>query len=120
MASTTTYQCSQCSREFGFEKIRYSSEKQIFCADCYAQAQESQAEKKGTRSASGSAHPVGKGASDPTRYICVNCRYKFNVKKASEMSARCPYCGKDNLMEYEGTVNRILDEVSQIPGERFF
>ncbi|HLD06633.1 MAG TPA: hypothetical protein VJC16_03815 [Candidatus Nanoarchaeia archaeon] len=117
MVNTTLYRCSRCSKEFGFAQIKYSSEKQIFCTSCYAQAIQEGKEKP--RLYSGSARPVAK-AQDATKYICVNCRYQFNVKKSSGMSARCPYCGKDNMMEYEGTVSKILDEVSQIPGERFF
>ena len=32
------------------------------------------------------------------KFICVSCRFKFSVKKGSQKTIKCPYCGKTRLM----------------------
>ncbi|MBI2657015.1 hypothetical protein HYX03_04710, partial [Candidatus Woesearchaeota archaeon] len=46
------------------------------------------------------------GEGQPIKFICVSCRFKFNVKKGSPKEIKCPFCGKTKLM----LVKRYKDE----------
>lgn len=43
-------------------------------------------------------------------FVCDNCRYRFKRKKDWN-STKCPYCGTDNSVGPENTVNKMLSEV---------
>lgn len=49
------------------------------------------------------------------RYFCGKCGYKFsfNTTKKKLVNLRCPYCGRDDMLERDRTdAASILDEVS--------
>ncbi|MBT3984845.1 hypothetical protein HOD38_02875 [archaeon] len=47
---------------------------------------------------------------DTTVFTCDNCRYRFKRKKGWN-ETKCPYCGQNNAIHVEDTVNRMLREV---------
>ncbi|MFH2028348.1 MAG: hypothetical protein ABIJ08_04380 [Nanoarchaeota archaeon] len=97
------YQCGSCKKKFKFEDIRYASDgKRLVCKTCF--------------------HPVKKETTkyvsdddkeERIRVICVNCRYKFSIKKKLTSKPICPYCGKGNLMKDQTTAENILKDISE-------
>lgn len=47
-----------------------------------------------------------------TKYICINCNYKFESENPSE----CPYCGTDKF-EKDKSAGELLEEVGRILGD---
>jgi len=46
-----------------------------------------------------------------TKYICLNCNYKFELENHSE----CPHCGADKF-EKDKSAGELLEEVERILG----
>ena len=44
-----------------------------------------------------------------TKYICINCNYKFESENPSE----CPYCGTDKF-EKDKSAGELLEAVGKI------
>src|SRR3989338_3819295 len=110
------YMCSICRGKFKFGEIKYSPDgKSIVCLDCHSQLakKDSEKEKSGAKSSSSSPN-----AHNLIKIICGNCRYKFNWRKSSKLSLKCPYCGKSNLMKRDVTDEKILEEVSRTTHQR--
>ncbi len=110
MKSNTSrlYRCTKCKEEFPFEGIRYSTDgKNIVCANCFNKSIKSQKIKEDD-----SDIHAGK-AEDRVKIICMDCRYKFSLKKATKVKLRCPYCGGNMLMKDEITVDKLLEESSK-------
>ncbi|MFH1133541.1 MAG: hypothetical protein V1735_03560 [Nanoarchaeota archaeon] len=42
-----------------------------------------------------------------TIFICGHCHYKFERPK---MPNRCPYCGRDGVLEAQKTAEQLLKE----------
>lgn len=107
---STMYKCKVCQFEFPFEKVVYSNDgKKLLCRDCKRIFECSKTQKAGENKTKST------GSDENIHLICVDCRYKFKLKKKPNMKLECPYCGKDKLIKDEGTAQKIIDEVSTIP-----
>ena len=101
-----SYLCSACKISFPFQNIKYGIDgKSIVCADCF---------NKSSRESNSLS--TGFGAfknSGIIKFICIDCRYHFSLKKNSRINKICPYCGKNKLMVDEATANNLIDEASK-------
>lgn len=103
------YICDGCKGKFRFKEIRYSSDgKRVVCKDCYSKGAMKNQKKKET-----SEVLPNKNISDSVKLICMNCRYKFSLRKKSRFSLICPYCGGKQLMKDDITADKLIEEVSQ-------
>jgi DNA-directed RNA polymerase subunit RPC12/RpoP len=89
--------CSRCRKEFNFNNIKYDSDNSLICIDCLNK--KTKLEKK---------HKKEEKPQEPEKinFICLECRYKFKLKKDQLNAAKCPFCGKRRLM----LVKRYKDE----------
>ena len=100
------YHCTECKGSFPFENIKYGFENNLVCVDCFS--------KSNKRSGNlGSGFGAYKNDSNIIKFICIDCRYHFSLKKDSKISRICPYCGKNKLMVDEATANKLIDEASK-------
>ena len=107
MIDSHLYACIMCKKEFGFDDIRYTNDKQIICIDCYKHF----GKKQQASNVESSAFP--EKTSNIIKVICMDCRYKFSLKKKEKRdSVRCPYCSGKSLMKDETTADKLLNEVS--------
>lgn len=105
--ASTLYMCSTCKGKFEFENIRYSNDGQrIVCKDCYNRVGKDQ--KKETK-----VVPQKERLPDSIKLVCMNCRYKFSLKRKSAIRVICPYCGGNQLMKDDITADKLLQEVSE-------
>jgi hypothetical protein len=107
MSSAPSYMCAVCRKNFAFEDIRYSNDgKRILCLSCYGQAPKNNKTTKIIIS-------ENKKQCDESKFICVNCRYKFSLKKSTKIALVCPYCGKDKIAKDESkSAAELVDEAS--------
>ena len=89
MPTTTLYKCTRCKREFNFNNIKYDKDKKLVCVDCLQKI------LKLRKNEIVNEKPEN---NEPVKFICVNCRFKFSVKKGSVKALKCPFCGKTKLM----------------------
>lgn len=102
------YMCSECKGKFDFEDIKYGMDgKRIICKDCYIKAGKDYKNKE-------IKTVLLSDASDYVKLICVDCRYKFSLRKKSRFNLICPYCSSRNLMKDDITADKLIEEVSQI------
>lgn len=105
MTLTSLYTCSRCKKEFNFNNIKYDENKNLICLECF--------EKKQTLSKKKlkSEKPEEQ---ETMNFICVNCRFKFSIKKGSPKTLKCPYCSKTKLMlvkKYKNENDLIRDSM---------
>ena len=103
MSLTNLYSCSKCKKEFDFKNIKYDADRSLICLQCLEKKQ--RLERKELNSAKSE---VQEGDEDQksVKFICVSCRFKFEIKKGSQKAKKCPYCSKTKLM----MVKRYKDE----------
>ena len=99
MSMHPLYTCTRCRKEFEFEKIKYDDDKKLVCLECLHQ--ENIIKKKNAKLSHEAPEDLGR-----TNFICMSCRFKFSIPKASQQTMKCPYCGKTKLM----LVKRYKDE----------
>ena len=97
MPITPLYTCSRCKREFNFNNIKYDENKKLICVECLEKNQKL-LKKNLAREKPEDDRPID--------FICVSCRFKFSIKKNSQQTFKCPYCGKTKLM----VVKKYKDE----------
>src|SRR3989344_4855187 len=98
------YKCSQCGKEYSFEKIRYGRDgKRIVCVNCYKSSMEYDKNKMKEVQFIKEDRP----RSNFIKLICIDCRYKFNLRRGSRIRPTCPYCGKSRLMKDEANVDQL-------------
>jgi len=106
------YLCSICKLRFPFEKIKYMADgKSIICIDCSDKLNKVQkkAEPKQVK-----IHELqDKGIQDRIKVSCMDCNYKFSLRKGSRINWMCPYCGKTRIRKDQLTSDMILNEVSR-------
>ena len=90
MPLSKLYTCTRCKREFDFGNIKYDSNGKLICLECLGKQQKIEKNERQSVENAGEGQPVG--------FICVSCRFKFNVKKGSQKELKCPYCGKTKIM----------------------
>ncbi len=89
MPITSLYTCSRCKKEFNFKNIKYDTGHSLTCLGCLEQQQKLKSKEV----------KLGQPeVQEEIKFICANCRFKFSVKKGSQKSVKCPYCGKTKLM----------------------
>ncbi|MAG92004.1 hypothetical protein CMO83_04985 [Candidatus Woesearchaeota archaeon] len=97
MPLTSLHTCSRCKKEYNFNSIKYTKDRSIICVNCLGNQQ--QLEKKEVK--------IGKpDEQKKVNFICLNCRFKFSVRKGSPKALKCQFCGKTRLM----VVKRYKDE----------
>ncbi|MBI2651122.1 hypothetical protein HYX01_01505 [Candidatus Woesearchaeota archaeon] len=108
--SEANYLCTLCKGKFSIEGIRYNSEGKVVCVNCSTQSfkQESPTIREDKESFSANPNP------DVVPVICIDCRYKFSIRKNSRVRIACPYCGKKNLIRDDTTADELIKQVSQI------
>ncbi len=89
MPLTSLYTCSRCRKEFNFSSIKYDEDKSLICVGCLEKKEklkkpEVKLEKPEEQ--------------ESFNFICVNCRFKFSIRKGSPKSFKCPYCSKTKIM----------------------
>lgn len=94
------YHCTKCNGSFPFESIKYNEEKNLVCVDCHGKSAKNI--DAGLKSDSGII-----------KFICVDCRYHFSLRKDSKINRLCPYCGKGKLMVDDATADKLIDEASK-------
>jgi len=97
MPTTSLYTCSRCKKEFNFNSIKHDEDKSLICVECL--------EKK-LKFKKKSLEPERPEEKEKIDYICLNCRFKFSIKKDSQKMPKCPYCSKTKLM----VVKKYKDE----------
>ena len=97
MPVISLYTCSRCKREFNFNNIKYDENKKLICVECLEKTQKLIKKKLAKENPDDNK---------PTDFICVSCRFKFSIKKNSQQTFKCPYCGKTKLM----VVKKYKDE----------
>lgn len=103
--ASASYMCCTCKGKFGFEEIRYSNDgKRIVCKSCYDRFIKTAKKEEGI--------PVKNVLSDSRKFICVNCKYKFSLKRKPAGRVMCPYCGGNQLMKDDITAEKLIQEVS--------
>ena len=90
MPLTSLYTCTRCKREFNFDNIKYDDNNKLICVECLGKQQKLEKKEKLSVEKAYEGQPI--------KFICVSCRFKFNVKKGSPKEIRCPFCGKTKLM----------------------
>lgn len=90
MPLTSLYTCARCKREFNFENIKYDSNNKLICLECLDKQQKIDKKEKSALEKAGEGESIN--------FICVDCRFKFSVRKGSQKDIKCPYCGKTKLM----------------------
>jgi len=93
--------CGRCSRQVPMGELKYDKDgKTLLCVTCRGAHPEAQAhESKVLQSA------------EQTRkhYFCSACGYHFT--RANIVPNKCPYCGKDAVMEEKQVASgRLLDD----------
>ena len=48
---------------------------------------------------------------DYSKYKCYKCGFKFNFKKETKVTLRCPNCANPNVAKDDFNLNKIIDEV---------
>ncbi len=90
MVNLSKYTCTRCKKEFDFEQIKYDRRRNIVCVSCLPNLkkieakEDEQIQKKEERKID--------------KFECLECRFKFKVRRDSQQSFKCPYCGKTKLM----------------------
>lgn len=110
------YLCTICKGKFGSENIRYSTDgKSLICADCFESLAEAEMQPQQEKAATKKMKSNADFNNEPdfVKVICVDCRYKFKLKKKSKAAIKCPYCGKSNLMKDETTAQRLVEEAGR-------
>ena len=114
-ADFSKYMCTICKFSFGFDNMTYSSDgKKLICKDCYNIIAKRDNKlkidaEKGNKSAAGQS-----AAQDSIKVMCVDCKYKFFLRKESRIVPKCPYCSKNRLAKYdELTADKLINEVSR-------
>ncbi|MBI2208123.1 hypothetical protein HYU50_01365 [Candidatus Woesearchaeota archaeon] len=111
------YMCTICKLSFGFDSMTYSSDgKKLICKNCY-----NIIAKRNDKPALGENKARSPGASqlssatlDSIKVMCVDCKYKFFLRKGSRIAPICPYCSKNRLAKYdELTADNLINEVSR-------
>ncbi len=90
MPISSLYTCSRCKGEFDFDHIKYDNDNRLICVECLGKQQILEKKEK---LAVEKAEEGGE-----IKFICVNCRFKFSVKKGTQKEIKCPFCGKTRLM----------------------
>lgn len=90
MPLSTLYTCTRCKRDFDFDNIKYDHNNKLICVECLGKQQKLEKKEKLSVEKADEGQPI--------KFICVNCRFKFNVKKGSQKEIKCPFCGKTKLM----------------------
>lgn len=107
------YKCSQCGNRFPVAQIRYSvNGKDIFCTGCYEKSLKLGSPQVKAGSFREYAEKVFEQRPVQTlHYICKDCKYSFSLKKGSHIAIRCPYCGRENVVERKDvSADQLLKE----------
>lgn len=99
------YMCNFCKDKFPFESIRYARNgKSLVCISCNT---------KSSKPETAQTFDAASKKPELFKVICVDCRYKFSLKKKRQIAIRCPYCGGWNITRDETTAERLLAEISK-------
>lgn len=115
--------CRRCGKEVAVDEARYSDNKTMLCLSCFNKRhpeKKVQPELMKTVSRPGLKKDEQKNVKQeqPTEYIkyeCLNCGYKFTMKKDTVRAKRCPYCSSDRIQkakEPEELLKDLIDEAS--------
>jgi len=83
------YTCSRCKKEFNFDNVKYDNHRSLVCVGCLGN------QKELNKKELDSEKP---DEIKTIKLICLQCRFKYSVRKGSPKSLKCPYCGKINVM----------------------
>ena len=115
--SLSKYMCEICKFSFGFDSMTYSTDgKKLICKDCYnIIAKRNDKPTLGENKAqSPAASQLSSATPDRINVMCVDCEYKFSLRKESRITPICPYCSKNRLAKYdELTADNLLNQVSR-------
>tara|TARA_Y100000310_G_scaffold241392_1_gene245345 strand:+ start:3580 stop:3903 length:324 start_codon:yes stop_codon:yes gene_type:complete len=93
MTSESLYLCSRCKQKKNIHNVKFDRWGKLTCTICL-----------------GEEEPIKKEIDIPkptvVNFICINCRFKFRIKRGSPRKVFCPYCGRTNIMH----VKRYKDE----------
>lgn len=106
MPVSMLYTCSRCKREFDFDHIKYDANNKLICVNCLEKQHKIEKKEKLTLEKAEEGEEIN--------FICVDCRFKFSVRKGSPKAVKCPYCGKTRLMlvkKYKNEDDLIRDSM---------
>lgn len=108
-----SYLCMKCKNKVRLDDIRYDSNgRDLICEDCYSK----KIKKRDSILTEKPAIEHNESGNDKGRkikVICTDCRYKFAIRIGSNVSLRCPYCGRNRLVKDETSVDQLIREVSE-------
>ncbi len=102
MASiSSTIICTECKQKVSLNNVRYAPNgRDLMCVPCVQ------------RGPKGKQKPVA----DREKYHCLQCNYKFSIRKDSKLTRRCPFCASENITLPEiFTAEGVLADVTARP-----
>jgi DNA-directed RNA polymerase subunit RPC12/RpoP len=111
--------CRRCGKEVSMDEARYSDNKTMLCLACFNKRHpDRKVQPDLIKHASRPGLKEDIKQEQPTEYIkyeCLNCGYKFTMKKETVRAKRCPYCSSDRIQkakEPEELLKDLIDEAS--------
>ena len=102
------YLCTRWREKFPFEQIRYDRNNKLVCKGCLGILEKEEAKKERMN-----AQDFAK-----IHFICLNCRFKFSIRRNAQQKLKCPYCNKTALMHVKKYKNED-DLINEAMDERF-
>ncbi len=105
--------CSHCKKSFPVKELKYDIYKNLLCKNCI----EFRYNKKGVEQKMLTNKP--KQTEDPyekkVKYKCQSCKMSFLLKRRPDIRKRCPYCGRENVIEqdFELSTDELIAEASK-------
>ena len=89
--------CDKCRRPTFVTDIKYVAKgdgsRQALCSKCRNKTIESQIK-------------ITQKVSDKQTYVCGRCGYRFKFDPYGAAQLRCPYCGRHDKLQQQGTLSR--------------
>lgn len=93
--------CNRCSKEVSLNYLRYDKNgKDLICFDCYIKQHPEAKNKSFQEVHKVDIKPKKKVPYETTTYVCNDCSYKFELKKGTTVTKRCPYCSSGRIEKY--------------------
>lgn len=105
--------CSKCKRSYPVKELKYDIYKNLLCNKCLEERYNT---KEGVHKM---AETKNRKQEDPyekkVKYKCQTCKMSFLLKRRPDIRKRCPYCGRENIIEqdFELSVDELIKEASK-------
>jgi len=104
MNQLSVLKCVRCKDLIEKQDLRYDLEGQNFiCKQCLGIVISSFKDKPASKK-------VERNRLDVDNYVCQDCVYQFNMRKGTTVKPHCGYCGSQNVMIHNLTVDTLIIE----------